>query len=133
MPTSKPVRWLEAKDNRAVIFTIWLTKSSVPPWGYGADHEIVATLPLTNGEFVLVAGHYVDPQDARAFMFRGLGGFIQMLMEEDTSGLEPLDTDATLMGFSVEPSGIRTISEIALWGLTRANETDEAPHDSQQE
>jgi len=53
---SKPIRWMEGKAGSAVVFTIWISKSSIPPWlGHGApESTILATIPLTTGEFVLL-------------------------------------------------------------------------------
>jgi len=117
----RPVRWIDAREGRAVVFTLSLTKSSVPPWGYSADHDTVGTLSLPTGEFALLCAHYVDSGAATTAMLQSLGRFVQTLMLQDTSALEPLPTDETLMGLSIEPTGVRTITEIALWGLTTAD------------
>lgn len=117
----KRVRWVEARAGKAVSFTVWLSKSTIPLWGYGPDHDVLGTFPLPNGEYVLIGAHYVDSDKATQVMLKGLGGFVQTLMARDTTPLEPLPTEATLMGFSVEPSGVRSITEIALWALTAAD------------
>jgi hypothetical protein len=118
---SKRVRWIESREGKAVSFTIWLSKTTIPAWGYGADHDVVGTLSLPNGEYVLIGAHYVDSTEATTVMLKGLGGFLQTLMAQDTTALDPLPVDATLMGFSAEPSGVRTITEIALWSLAAAD------------
>jgi hypothetical protein len=118
---TKPVRWIDSREGYGVSFTVWLCKSKVPPWGYGGNNECIATLPLPNGEVVLVGAHYVSGRDATEVMLRGLGGFVKTLMEQDTASMDPLPTNATLIGFSDEPSGVRTITEIALWSLTTAD------------
>ena len=118
---TKPVRSVETRGRKAVSFTVWLSRTTVPAWGYGPDHEVIATLPLPNGEYVLVGAHYVDARDATRVMLKGLAGFVQTFMARDTAALDPLPTEATLMGFSDEPSGVRTITEIALWSLVTAD------------
>jgi hypothetical protein len=108
------------------MFTIWLASSTIPPWGYDDENQIVATIPLPNGETVLLGSHYVDAKAATKSMLKGLAGFVQALMAEETTPLEPLETDATLMGLSTERVGTRIITEIALWSLTTADTVDSA-------
>jgi hypothetical protein len=123
---AKRTHWVDARDGKAVSFTVWLSRSTVPAWGYGADHEVIATLPLPSGEYVLVGAHYVDARDATHVMLKGLAGFVQTLMSQDTTQMEPLPKEATLMGFSGEPSGVRAITEIALWSLSTAEAASES-------
>lgn len=68
---SKPVRWVDAREDRGVVFTIWLAKSSIPPWGYGGDqNDLLGTVPLPTGEYVLIGSHYVDANDATTVMLK---------------------------------------------------------------
>jgi hypothetical protein len=105
---------------------VWLTKSSIPPWGWGGENDLLGTVQLPTGEFVLIGSHYVDASVSTTVMLKGLGGFVQTLMSQDMTKMEPLSVESTLMGFSTEPTGVRTITEIALWGLTSAVQPEDS-------
>lgn len=122
-PSSKqPVQWMEATADRGIVFTVWISKSSIPPWGYVADdHVLLGTLPLPTGEYVLIGGHYVSAQDSMRLMMRGLAGFLQVVMASDTTRLKPFAPNSLLIGFSNEPSGAQVFTEILLGGVKTVN------------
>ena len=121
----KRVRWIDVRPGQGVSFMTWLAKSSVPAWGYGEEHDILGTIPLPNSEYVLLTAHFIDANAATTAALRGLAGFMGMLMTRDTACLEPFSADATLMGLSPEPTGVRAITEIPLWALQSVTKRDE--------
>ena len=88
---SKPTRFVAARSDKAVMFTICIAKTTVPAWPYGTDQEntLIGTMNLPNGEHVLVGSHYVDGPRANKDMLMALGRFAQRLLRLDTTKLEP--------------------------------------------
>ena len=114
----KLVRWTAAAVDRGVVFTVWMAKSSIPPWGYAPeDNELLGTIPLPSGEFVLIGAHYVSAEDSMQAMMQGLAGFLQVVMAGDTTALQPFSESSLLMGMAEEPTGTQVFTEIALRGI----------------
>ena len=128
-PTAKtPVHWMEAVADRGIVFSVWIAKSSIPPWGYVADgHTLLGTLTLPTGENVLVGGHYVSAEESMLLMMRGLSGFLQVVMAADTTALKPFSSNSLLVGFSHEPNGAQVFTEITLHGLSTVNHLNVGP------
>jgi len=64
-----------------------------------------------------VGGHYVSGELAFKVMLKGLSGFLQRLLREDTTRLKPFGPDTLLIGFATEPTGAESFTEIALTGI----------------
>jgi hypothetical protein len=117
--TSKPTRFVPARADMAVMFTVCIAKTTIPAWSYGTEQEntVIGTMNLPNGEHVLVGSHYVDGARANKDMLASLGRFAGSLLRSDTRTLEPLPRDATLFGFSSDRDGTKVVMEIALWSI----------------
>jgi hypothetical protein len=116
----KPVHWVVLRDGRSVVFTVWISRRDEEPWSDAADgtqHELITRIPIETGEYVFVRAHHVDTSLARHSMLRSLAGFLDVLMNRDTRSLAPIARESDLIGFSEEPTGAQTMTEVTLGGV----------------